>query len=176
MNRRQLLKASASGGVLIAIGGGYAWLRNSSDRGSLTIDAALKKLDAMAGKNIVSNGGWDPSQICNHAAQSVEYSMSGFPQQKSPLFKNTVGYLAFSAFYASGRMTHGLSEAIPGAPSLAAGESNSAALARLQTSMLAFRQFDGALQPHFAYGPLSKEQYEVAHVIHLNNHLEEITT
>lgn len=31
-----------------------------------------------------------------------------------------------------------------------------------------------SLAPHFAYGPLTKQQYEMAHVMHFNNHLKEI--
>ena len=174
MNRRQLLQASVAGGVLVALGGGYAWLHNGLDRENLTIAAALLKLDALSGKPVAS-GEWTPYQIFSHAAQSVEYSMSGFPEQKSRLFKNTAGYVAFSIFYTRGSMTHGLSEPIPGAPTLTAQGSTEQAVARLRQAMIDFQQYQGELQPHFAYGPLSKEQYEVAHVIHLNNHLVEIS-
>lgn len=176
MNRRQLIQISVSGGLLIALGGGYKWLHDGQRVEDLTIAAARIKLHALAGKNIVSSGQWSPCQIFAHAAQSVEYSMSGYPQHKSSFFKNTVGYAVFSVFSSSGRMTHGLSEAIPGAPSLADESSTQIALARLQKAMDDFQQYQGELQPHFAYGRLTKEQYEVAHVIHLNNHLEEIAS
>ena len=176
MNRRQLLKTSASGGLLIALGVGYKWLHDGKPAEDLTIEAARIKLDALAGKNVVSSGQWSPYQIFSHSAQSVEYSMSGYPQHNSSFFKNTVGYVAFSTFSSRGRMTHGLSEAIPGAPSLADESDTQIALVRLQKAMADFQRHQGDLQPHFAYGRLTKEQYEVAHVIHLNNHLEEVTS
>jgi hypothetical protein len=31
------------------------------------------------------------------------------------------------------------------------------------------------LAPHFAYGALDRAQYTAAHVMHINNHLTEIT-
>ena len=176
MNRRQLIQISASGGLLIVLGGGYKWLQEGVRTEDLTIAAARIKLDTLAGKNVISSGQWSPYQIFGHCAQSVEYSMSGFPQHKSSFFKNTVGDAAFSVFTASGRMTHGLSEAIPGAPYLANESGTEVGLVRLQKSMDYFQQYQGELQPHFAYGRLTKEQYEVAHVIHLNNHLEEIAS
>jgi len=37
-----------------------------------------------------------------------------------------------------------------------------------------FQDYQGKLEPHFSYGQLSKEEFTVAHVIHLNNHLEEL--
>jgi hypothetical protein len=49
-----------------------------------------------------------------------------------------------------------------------------AALDRLMYALGHFEQFDGPLAPHFAYGALSKTEYEIAHVLHLNNHLLEI--
>ncbi|MEH6634500.1 MAG: DUF1569 domain-containing protein [Halioglobus sp.] len=176
MNRRQLLKVTASGGLLIALGGGYSWWHEGVRAEDLTIAAARIKLDALTGNNVISSGQWNPTQIFDHCAQSVEYSMSGFPQHKSSLFKNTAGYAAFSVFSSRGRMTHGLSEAIPGAPYLAGESTIQVALVRLQKAMDDFQQYQDELQPHFAYGRLTKEQYEVAHVIHLNNHLEEIAS
>jgi hypothetical protein len=41
---------------------------------------------------------------------------------------------------------------------------------RLLDAMDAFAQFNGTLRPHFAYGELTKPQYERAHLMHLANH------
>ena len=46
-----------------------------------------------------------------------------------------------------------------------------AALARLRAAVQVFAAHTGPLQPHFAYGELSKAQYEQAHAMHLANHL-----
>jgi len=36
-----------------------------------------------------------------------------------------------------------------------------------------FDNYSGALKPHFAFGMLSKSDYALAHVLHINNHLQE---
>jgi hypothetical protein len=47
------------------------------------------------------------------------------------------------------------------------------ALARLTTALQDFDGYNGALKPHFAFGTLSKSDYALAHVLHINNHLQE---
>ena len=47
---------------------------------------------------------------------------------------------------------------------------NKEAAKRLLDAMDAFAQFSGPLRPHFAYGELTKPQYERAHLMHLANH------
>lgn len=175
MKRRTLIKTSLAGGAAIVLAGGAAkWLSHSSNNQPLTIEAAIGQLSTMSRRSISSNGDWNPTQVFSHCAQSVEYSMSGFPEHKSTLFKNTAGTLAFSAFSFKGEMTHGLNEPIPGAPALPLKANISGALQRLVQAMLAFKLHKDDLYPHFAYGELSKDEYEVAHVLHLYNHLKEI--
>jgi len=176
MKRRQLVRASIAGGVLFGIGGGAIWLSESLSGDNLTIEAALSRLNLLASVNLTHTGEWNSQQIFTHCAQSIEYSMFGFPRHQSDLFKNTVGQLAFSIFSAKGKMSHGLSDPIPGAPSLASGGNSKIALSRLQKSLIEFNQYAGSLAPHFAYGELTKKEYEIAHVMHLNNHLQEITS
>lgn len=142
----------------------------------LTVGYAITELDALTLKNPITKGDWGLAQIFTHCAQSVEYSLQGFPEHKSAAFKSTAGKAAFSLFTAKGRMTHGLNEAIPGAPGIS-GEGNVAiALARLKKSLIDFDHYNGELAPHFAYGELTKAQYEMAHVMHLNDHLAEVIT
>ncbi|QBF82886.1 DUF1569 domain-containing protein [Shewanella maritima] len=173
--RRNLVIGIAVGSVMLSAGG---WFAIDGNNKPLTIAAALVELDqllaAYANNNASVNGEWDLAQMLNHCAQSVEYSLSGFPEHKSDLFKHSVGALAFTAFAAKGRMTHGLSEPIPGAPTLAAGGSVAAAAQRFKASLAQFHSFSGMLMPHFAYGYLSKAQYELAHVMHFYNHLTQV--
>jgi len=173
MNRRKFIKSSlviSAGGV--ALGAGFLSIEGTSPD-ELTIAKAFKALDTLTATNLETLGEWDLYQIFSHCAQSIEYSMSGFPQHKSPFFKETAGHIAFSLFAAKGRMTHSLSEPIPGAPALAAGENVLLALARLKNSMSEFSNYTAELAPHFVYGKLTKLQYEQAHVMHLYNHLTE---
>lgn len=170
--RRTLLIA---GGVVAGTGAaGLLWIRAGNDGAVLTVDAALQKIDALAKGAIASTGKWNPHQIFTHCAQSIEYSMAGYPAPKSKLFQDTAGAAAFALFSAKGKMKHGLAEQIDGAPALEAKTDTAAALARLRQAFLDFRRFNGALAPHFAYGPLDKQQFEQAHVMHFYNHLDEI--
>ena len=174
MNRRKFIKATIGSTAVLSVVGGAVWLSIDENTEPLTMDAAITVIQSLSDQPISHLGEWNPTQIFNHCAQSVEYSMSGFPKHKSDLFKNTLGQMAFSAFSAKGKMTHSLSEAIPGAPKLQLENSIPAALKRLETAMIKFKNYQGKLLPHFAYGELSKKEYEAAHVMHLYNHLKEI--
>lgn len=176
MKRRQFIKTGVVGGLTVSVIGAGLWLNIPSNKAPLTIEAALAKLDEFSKQEILSSGVWNPYQIFTHCAQSVEFSLTGFPEHKSDVFKHTVGYLAFSAFSSKGQMTHSLSEPIPGAPRIDSEQDIQSALNRFKISLLDFEQFKGKLAPHFAYGELTKQDYERAHVMHFYNHLKEIIT
>lgn len=136
-----------------------------------SLDQALSELDRLAqAPTLQSTAVWTLPQTLVHCAQSIEYSLTGFPESKSPLFQATVGTLAFKAFAWRGRMRHDLAEPIPGAPALAADSAAAAAMARLRQAVTDFHQSTQPLRPHFAYGDLSKSEYEQAHAMHLANH------
>jgi hypothetical protein len=120
-------------------------------------------------------GAWTLPQVLNHLAQSVEYSMQGFPQPKPALFRATLGKAAFSVFSARGRMSHPLDAAIPGAPALAANDPLEAAITRLDRALSDFEAWQAPLHPHFAYGALTKPAYRRAHLMHIADHWSEIT-
>lgn len=117
-----------------------------------------------------STGAWSVAVVLHHAAQSIEYSLQGFPELKGTWFRATVGAAAFAVFDARGAMRHGLDEPIPGAPAIAPDVPLPAAIERLDAAFAAFEKHSGALAPHFAYGALDKAQYTRAHLMHLANH------
>jgi hypothetical protein len=133
------------------------------------IPAALRTLETLPTTARMAEG-WTLAQVLEHAAQSIEFSLRGFPQLKPAWFSATVGKLAFATFDARGRMNHGLSEPIPGAPALAAALPVPEAVARLTQALKAFDAHTGALRPHFAYGALDKGAYARAHLMHLADH------
>ncbi len=137
MKRRQLIKMSVVGGTLLGLGG-YAWLQRGTSAENFTIDAALSQLDTLSVAAVTSVGGWNPYQIFVHCAQSVEYSMTGFPEHRSKIFKNTAGQLAFSVFSSRGKMSHPLTDPIPGAPALDLKQDTQGALIRLRKALIAF--------------------------------------
>lgn len=136
-----------------------------------SLDEALRELSRLAqASTLKSTAVWTLPQTLVHCAQSIEYSLTGFPQPKSPLFQSTAGSLAFKIFSWRGRMNHDLAEPIPGAPALGADTELAAGLARLQQAVVTFHATTTPLRPHFAYGELSKAEYEQAHAMHLANH------
>lgn len=170
MNRRQVLTLGALGGVA-ALGAGVWALPTGERVAALSIDGAQGLLRTLEGKALISLKGWSPAEVFNHCAQSIEYSISGYPELKPGWFRSSVGPLAFSVFAARGAMRHPLNEAIPGAAALSEPASQALALARLQQAFSDFSAYQGELQPHFAYGLLSHADYAEAHVMHLYNHM-----
>lgn len=173
MNRRKLLKRSVLLGAVGVVGGSGIWMLSGYDVTKLTIAQARKDLTGIDLSQASLNGGWNMSQVLNHLAQSIEYSMTGYPEHKSERFKETLGQAAFSVFSYRGRMTHDLIEPIPGAPILQA-DNTKMALNRLLMALDDFSNFKGDLKAHFAYGKLNHAEYTLAHVMHINNHLEEV--
>lgn len=106
-----------------------------------------------------------------HCAQSIEYSMTGYPAMRSLVFRSTIGRLAKRQFLRKGAMSHDTDAAIPGAPAPSESTVESAAQ-RLRTAIAAFRTHEGPLAPHLAYGTCSREEYERLHSMHVADHLK----
>ncbi len=138
-----------------------------------SIAAALTTLEQLKDQAPRMTGAWDLAHVLHHAAQSVEYSMSGFPAPKPAWFRATIGSYGFALFNARGQMTHSLSEPIPGAPDIAQGQPLGAAIDHAIAALQAFERHAGVLAPHFAYGALDKPAYARAHLMHLANHWSE---
>ncbi|MBC9251794.1 hypothetical protein A9179_16105 [Pseudomonas alcaligenes] len=170
MQRRTVLKGAAVGGVAV-LGAGFWALPTGAAPAALSLEGAQQTLAGLAGRELVSRQGWSPSEVFNHCAQSIDFSIDGYPELKPNWFRHSIGPLAFSVFSARGAMRHPLHEAIPGAGPLLEPATTAAALARLQAAFARFAAHTGELQPHFAYGALSHAEYAQAHVLHLYNHL-----
>lgn len=136
------------------------------------LDTAFRRLDGLDLSAIQSTGDWDLGRTFSHLAQGVEFSMTGYPEEKPRLFQMTAGKLAFTVFKLRGRMSHGLDEVIPG--EVVSEVTPDEGLNRLVRSLEQFRDFDGQLRPHFAFGHLGKDKFAQAHLMHIENHLEEV--
>ncbi|MFY3386312.1 DUF1569 domain-containing protein [Paracidovorax sp. MALMAid1276] len=169
--------AAAAGGAVGAGAVAYSLLyRPAHDRqlvfGRLSeAMAEVERLAAGAAAPLDTATAWSWSETLAHCAQSIEFSMQGFPKPKPAWFQDTLGAAAFAAFAWRGRMSHNLAEPIPGAPALNASAPAAQSLARLRQAVADFGAHTGPLQPHFAYGALHRAQYEQAHAMHLANHL-----
>jgi uncharacterized protein DUF1569 len=135
------------------------------------VDEALRELERSPSPRLA--GGWTLAQMLAHCAQSIDYSVTGYPVARSALFRKTVGPLALRRFLSRGEMSHALDGAIPGAPALPDGTLQEG-LTRLRGAIARFQGHRGDLAPHFAYGPVTREQYEQVHAMHLANHLSAV--
>lgn len=170
MNRRRFLLTSGAtvAGVTLALGYRQRTVEIP------TIAATLTQLESLRSRKAESRTTWSPAQVFTHLAQSVEYSLTGYPINKPALFQHTAGRAAFEAFALVGSMHHKLTEPIPGAPALVETDDVDAALRRLCTALRDFDAHAGALAPHFAFGALDHAEFAQAHVLHIRDHLEEM--
>jgi hypothetical protein len=169
MNRRTTMKLIVAAGTVTAGGGTYHWLTKDRQHASLNFELAHKRVSEMPLVNSETEGAWRAARTLHHLAQSIEFSIEGFPELKSELFRSTVGPLAFSVFKARGQMMHSLEEIIPG--EVVTETDMALAKERLLVALERFDSHSQPLQPHFAYGALNKQEYAIAHVLHLNDHL-----
>jgi len=140
-----------------------------------SLDESLRWLDRLEkARSASAIGAWPLGAVLEHLSQSIEMSMDGYPQPRSALFQNTAGSAAFAFFSWRGRMSHGLAEPIPGAPALGAGADFKPAAQRLRNAITRFNGYGGPLKPHFAYGALTKNEFALAHHLHIANHQDEI--
>ena len=170
MQRRTFISLLAAGSA-VSLGAAWWALPGAPAPAALSLEAARELLQQLAASPLRSVQGWSPAEVFNHCAQSVDYSMDGYPQLKPAWFRQSLGPAVFDLFAARGGMRHPLDEAIPGAPPLDEPATQQLALQRLQASMQRFAEYQGPLQPHFAYGALTHAEYALAHVMHLYNHL-----
>jgi hypothetical protein len=140
-----------------------------------TLDDVFRWLDRLEqARSVASSSAWSMPAVFVHMAQSVEMSMDGFPQLKSGFFQSTVGVTAFAYFKFRGRMSHNLTEPIPGAPVLVQSGEWAPHAQRLREAVQRFQAYTGPLQPHFAYGALDHREFALAHVLHIANHQDAI--
>lgn len=117
---------------------------------------------------------WSAYKTFVHCAQTIEYSMTGYPKPKPAFIQNTVGKLVIRKFLKQGHMRHGLTAPVAGAPEIAeAGGSTADGLARLMTAIDTFLAHRGPLQRHLVFGELTHDAYDRYFAMHIVDHLSE---
>ena len=133
MTRRRFIGLSAAGLAALA-GGGAGWLayriRNAEHPHFTTLAQVRAWLHTVEPSALQSTGAWSPSQVFNHCAQSLEYSIAGFPEPKPAWFQATLGAAAFRFFRSNGGMKHNLAEPVPGSKTSDLDSDLPAAIAR----------------------------------------------
>lgn len=138
------------------------------------VEAELVRIESAS--SVGSTRGWVPSRALVHCAQSIEYSLSGFPKPRSWLFRSTIGPIAAKKFIRAGKLSHDLTAAIPGAPDIPDDGELAPAIARLRSAIDAFRRASAdALRPHFAFGAATPAAYEALHAMHFADHVTAFT-
>lgn len=136
-----------------------------------TFDEVLRELQQLETSTPKLAGNWSLAQVLGHCAQSIEYSVTGYPKLRPAWFRATVGPLVKRRFLGRGFMSHDLEAAIEGAPALHPQEPLRDVIGRLRDAIEKFRAHQGALSPHLAYGACTREEYEMLHSMHIANHL-----
>lgn len=139
------------------------------------LDEALAELDKIAAKHNVQTVNWSAYRIFQHCAQTIEYSMTGYPQQKPKWLQWTIGKLAIFKFLKQGYMSHDLAAPVPGSPALQTEGTTAEGIAILETAIAKFKAFDKPLQPHLFFGTLTKEEYNQYFAMHIADHLSELS-
>ncbi|TGL61004.1 DUF1569 domain-containing protein [Leptospira sarikeiensis] len=178
-SRKEFIQKSIVTGVILSSGSTIVSCSNApsgaKERGlqlSNFSEAGIELDKLLKANTILQYGEWTPSQILLHCAQSIYYSIKGYPENKSEIFQNTLGKIAFWNFSRKGKMSHDLNAPIPGATGLQSGVSLSDSALELKKAISAFENYSGEFAPHFAYGKLTKKEYELAHSMHIANHLD----
>ena len=145
-------------------------------KNSLRMDS-LEKVQALlnqfeANSHWKATGEWDTNRVFHHCAQSIEYSLTGYPKNKNLLFRKTIGKIVLGTFLSRGYMSHNLADPIPGAPALPdPSPTYTTGLERLQGAISSFLASSSPVAPHFVYGEVSHIDYNKIHAMHIANHL-----
>ena len=134
------------------------------------LEDTLSRIEVIARSHAEPSLGWPLPHVLEHCAQSIEFSMDGFPRLKPWVIRATIGKLVARRFIARGALQHDLRAPIPSAPALEQTQVEPA-LGRLRDAVARFRARVEPLSPHFVFGELSKSQYEQLHALHILDHL-----
>ena len=120
---------------------------------------------------LAPGGPWNLSQTLQHCAQTVRYSVTGYPRLKPALFRATAGALAKRLFLSRGATKHSLGAEIDGAPPLDPSLPSAEAASGLADAVALFTGHPGPHAPHPAYGRCTHDEFARLHAMHLAEHL-----
>lgn len=137
-----------------------------------SLDAAKQELRRLSEQDLISSTDWSTYQVFAHCAQTIDYSIFGYPLLKPAFIRNTVGRLAIHKFLKQGYMKHDLSAGVPGSPKIEkSGGSSRDGIETLLQSIEHFEAYQGELKPHLLFGKLTKAQYDCYFAMHIADHL-----
>jgi hypothetical protein len=139
-------------------------------------DLAARLSTGKPGPELLAAGSeWNLSQTVQHCAQTVRYSVVGYPALKPWLFRATAGALAKRIFLRRGAMKHPLGAEIEGAPPLRADLPVAEAVEQMTKAVALFTSHTGDHAPHPAYGRCTHDEFARLHAMHIVEHLPGLT-
>lgn len=177
MSRKTFLRLSLGAAAAVA----FAPLTGCSKPGRKlrfkTINDCLKET-ALIENNLATlqmQQPWSLYKVLEHMAQSMEYSMTGYPQMESPALMAAARAVFFNVFKPQGYMSHDLGAPVPGAPAIPDDGPLEEAFLRYRNACSDFQNYTGALHPHFSYGELDYANWQLAHAFHAADHYSSLT-
>lgn len=175
MSRKSFLRLSAG----VAAAAGLGTLTGCSNNGRALRFKSLN--DALVELALVENNldslemqqEWSLYKVLNHLAMTAEGALNGFPENDAPAVQ-AVQKIGFNAFVAQGFMSHDLSAPVPG-PEIPDDGPLPEAFLRIRNAISDFQNYTGELYPHFAYGNLTYDEWELANAFHIADHFSSLT-
>jgi len=124
--------------------------------------------------NIDTTGQWDLPVMLDHCAESLEFTLTGYPEMKPEWFRMTVGPIAKHVFLMQGKMSHNTLDPIPGDAEMPHTKTEKEAFKRLFEAIAGFKTWNREVAEHFAYGKLDRLEAEKLQAFHIADHLSKI--
>jgi hypothetical protein len=140
-----------------------------------SLSEAKIKLLELSKSNDIKTSKWSFYKILLHCAQTIEYSMKGYPELKPKILQLTIGKIAVNKFLKQGFMKHNLTTPVPGSPEISDNGDEKIAIEALISIIDKFIKYDAELYPHLLFGNLSKYKYDNYFAMHIADHLSEVT-
>lgn len=116
---------------------------------------------------------WSPYKTFVHCAQTINYSMEGYPKYKPLIVQLTIGRFVFKKYMKQGYMKHNLSAPVQGSPFIEDSSDINLGIDILINAIDRFQEYDGFFKRHLIFGNLTKEEYEIYFAMHIKDHLSE---
>lgn len=117
---------------------------------------------------------WSMYHTLVHCAETIEYSMNGYPEMKPAFLRATVGKLAIKKFLRQGYMKHSLVADVAGGRKIKEDGSFEEGKNILLSMIDEFLNYKGKFAPHLLFGNLSREEYDQYFVLHIQDHFSEL--
>lgn len=116
---------------------------------------------------------WSPYKTFVHCAQTIKYSMEGYPKTKPLIIQLTLGKIVFKSYLKQGYMKHNLSAPVPGSPFIEDSNDINRGIDILIDAIDLFQKFEGEFKRHLIFGGMTKEEYGTYFSMHIMDHLSE---